>query len=434
LTLSPLARSGGLFVRGPDGPIVDCEPAVWLRGVGDRFEVLDGPAGERGWGPAVRALDPGCGSSWDRLCAVARGLRGADGGLAGFFSYDLGRRFERVPELLPPELPWDFVLGLYDGSGSDPQDLSVGDLVAAGVDQRPKPELSQEEHRAGVERIRDLIRAGTIYQANLTFRMRAPCSDPRAPLATFLRLQAENPAPYGAFMDLPGLTLVSASPETFVEVRGDRVHSRPIKGTTARFADSTADGASRAALLASAKDRAELAMIVDLVRNDLGRVCVPGSVDRNPSFELEGHPTVWHLVGDVHGTLAPGNDVFDLIRAGFPPGSCIGAPKIQAMTELESLERSRRGPYTGAMGWIGFDGAASLSVSIRTIAFAGGEAAFGVGGGIVYDSIAESEWEEALLKGRALTRALAPRVPAPAEAPMHAHSLDLKAEPAKIAP
>lgn len=419
--LLPLSRPGGLFVRGPAGPILDCEPALWLRGVGDRFELLPGPTGERGWMERARALDPGEGLAWERLAAIGRGLRGHDGGLAGFFSYDLGRRFERVPELLPGELPWDFVLGLYDGASPSPgPSPSLCDLLDAGVDGPPRPELDQLAHQRGVARIRALIAAGSVYQANLTFRMRAPCSDPRAPLATFLRLQAENPSPYAAFMDLPGLSLVSASPEAFLEVAGDRVCSRPIKGTTARYDDPEADAASRRALLASAKDRAELAMIVDLVRNDLGRVCVPGSVDRNPRFEVEAHPTVWHLVGDVRGRLAPDKDVFDLVRAAFPPGSCVGAPKIRAMAELESLERSRRGAYTGAMGWIGFDGAASLSVAIRTITFRGGVASFGVGGGIVYDSVAEAEWEEALLKGRALSRALAaaPRgLPRPVRAP-----------------
>jgi hypothetical protein len=149
-------------------------------------------------------------------------------------------------------------------------------------------------------------------------------------------------------------------------------------------------------------------MILDLVRNDLGRVCVPGSVDRGPRIRAEAHPSVWHLVGDVEGQLAPGRDGWDLIPAAFPPGSCIGAPKLRAMAVLEELERSRRGPYTGAIGWIGLDGTMSLSVAIRTMLFAGGGVEYGVGGGIVYESEAGAEWEEALLKGRALGEALRP--------------------------
>lgn len=399
--------------------MVDCAPALWLRGVGDRLEITAGPDGDRGFLARVAALDPASGLAWDRLVAIGRGLEGA-GGLAGFFSYDLGRRFERLPELLPVELPWDFVVGLYDGGRPDPSPPQPSEVLLAGVDAPPTPDITADEHRAGVEAIREHIRAGTIYQANLTFRLRAPASDPRAPLATWLRLRAENPAPWAAYMDLPGVTLVSASPESFLEVDGTgRVTSRPIKGTTARHADAQADAASRSALLRSGKDRAELSMIVDLVRNDLGRVCVPGSVDRNPALALEQHPTVWHLVGEVTGQLAEDRDAWDLLRAAFPPGSCIGAPKIRSMAVLESLETTRRGPYTGAMGWIGFDGRASLSVAIRTIVFSGGEASFGVGGGIVFDSVAEAEWDEALLKGRALERALRapPRVSAGTGAP-----------------
>jgi len=161
-------------------------------------------------------------------------------------------------------------------------------------------------------------------------------------------------------------------------------------------------------LLDSTKDRAELSMIVDLVRNDIGRVCVPGSVDRSPHLAAEAHPSVWHLVGDVHGRLAPGRDAFDLLRSSFPPGSCIGAPKIRAMSVLEDLELSRRGPYTGALGWIGADGSMALSVAIRTLVFREGQVSYGVGGGIVFDSCAQSEWREALLKGLALARALRP--------------------------
>ncbi len=186
-----------------------------------------------------------------------------------------------------------------------------------------------------------------------------------------------------------------------------KVRSRPIKGTAARISgDAEGKERERLGLLESEKDRSELSMIVDLVRNDLGRVCVPGSVDTQVSLEAEAHPTVWHLAGTVRGLLAQRKDAFDLCKAAFPPGSCIGAPKIQAMAEIESLERSRRGPYTGALGWVGLDGAMCLSVAIRTLEFGGGEVRYGVGGGIVYDSDPQAEWEEALLKGQALAAAL----------------------------
>jgi len=445
-----MERPGALWLHSgdPDGGVggtsyVAAEPALWLRGRGDVFEVLPGPLGDRGWVARVQRADPGSGGAFQRLQAIARALRRRPqpvgmarrfpGGLAGFFSYDLGRRFEEVPETIPSrpgDVPWDFVLGLYDevlaidaATGERRVHRLAGHAgrvdrgtpilpglppTVPGSASPPTPEMSQEEHAAAVGAIREAIAAGTIYQANLTLRFRAPSTHPDAPLATFLRLQAGNPAPFAAYLDLPGMTIVSTSPECFLEVGpGGDVVSSPIKGTAGR-GDSVADDEERrAALLTSAKDRAELTMIVDLVRNDLGRVCVLGSVSRAPVLRAERHPTVWHLVADVEGELAPGRDAFDALRAAFPPGSCIGAPKIRAMSVIEGLERSRRGPYTGAIGWIGADGAMGLSVAIRTLVFREGEVTYGVGGGIVFDSDPEWEWAEALLKGRALAGALA---------------------------
>jgi len=164
-------------------------------------------------------------------------------------------------------------------------------------------------------------------------------------------------------------------------------------------------------------------MIVDLVRNDIGRVCIPGSVNREAELLAEAHPSVWHLVGEARGQLSPGHDAFDLIRAAFPPGSCIGAPKVRAMQVLEGLERSRRGPYTGALGWIGLDSSAALSVTIRTLCFTGERVSYGVGGGIVYDSTPEDEWQEALLKGRALSDALRGRCENRRTAPVEGASI-----------
>jgi len=402
----------------------------------------------------VCRADPGPGPAFERLQLIARRLRispstseprgpGAPppfrGGLAGCFSYDLGRRFEELPAHRQPELSWDFLLGLYDeviavcadtgefrhdslpGSSCDLlqlwQGYGSGHLASAepsaGITGPLRAELDEGSHREAVERIQEHICAGTIYQANLTFRCRAPCSDPEAPLATFLRLRRDNPAPYAAYMDLPGAAVVSTSPESFLELhRSGEVRSRPIKGTTGRaLASPDEDAAARETLLSSAKDRAELAMIVDLVRNDIGRVCSPGSVNRCPELVAEAHPSVWHLVGNVTGRLSEGRDAFDLLRASFPPGSCIGAPKLRAMAILEELEASSRGPYTGAIGWLGLDGTMCLSVAIRTIVFADGTASYGVGGGIVYDSVPEAEWQEALLKGRALAAALLPSDP-----------------------
>ncbi len=430
------------------------EPAVWILGRGDKLQIEQGPRGGRGWKEAMRRHDPRTGSAYARLATIWRRLkkRPADitapptssdeaplftGGLAGCFSYDLGRTFETVPRILPEELRWDFLLGLYDevlnirtdtgevrhsalpapdGSAA-PRHLLEKWRLPEHATERPLnrdavldgvlvPGMSRDDHADCVQRIREHIVAGDIYQANLTLRFRGPWTDPDLPLATHLRLRASNPSPYGAYIDLPATRIVSASPEAFLGLHPDgRVRSRPIKGTRPRgeFAE---DERLREELVASAKDRAELAMIVDLVRNDLGRVCEPGSVTRHEAIVAEAHPTVWHLVGAVDGRLQDGADAFDLLQAAFPPGSCIGAPKIRAMEILEGLERSRRGAYTGALGWIGADGGMATSVAIRTIVFHGGRAEYGVGGGIVYDSDPDQEWDEALLKGRALAAAL----------------------------
>ena len=445
MILDLIRRPGGLWLdtSSPVGSAgtdswVSAEPAVWLSGRGDELKILPGPAGDRGWMGRVTAADPGSGSAFDRLAAVARGLAlpppaapstAFRGGLAGSFSYDLGRRFERVPERLTEDLPWDFLLGLFDevlqvrgdgrtrwhrlpgtsprlGLAHRPPRPPLADVGALG---QPQPEMTRRRHALRVARIRELIRDGSLYQANLTLRFAAAAPHPDAPLASFLRLRASNPSPYGMYAELPGATIVSASPESFLELDTDgRARSRPIKGTAARGASPGADVLARGDLLSSAKDRSELSMIVDLVRNDLGRVCAPGSVNRQPELVAEAHPTVWHLVGDVTGRLAAGRDAFDLLRASFPPGSCVGAPKIRTMAALEGLELSRRGPYTGALGWIGLDGAMALSVAIRTMLFRNRRVSYGVGGGIVWDSDADAEWNEALLKGLALTRALRP--------------------------
>ena len=192
-----------------------------------------------------------------------------------------------------------------------------------------------------------------------------------------------------------------------LSLRGGRLETRPIKGTRPRGATPEDDRRLRAELLASAKDRAELLMIVDLERNDLGRICEYGSVRVDEECRLEEHPTVFHLVGTVSGRPRPGVDVFDCLRATFPGGSITGAPKIRAMQVIRELEPVRRGFYTGAFGYVGCDGGCDLNVAIRTILCAGGRASYHAGGGIVWDSHPESEYEEALAKGSALRAALA---------------------------
>ena len=264
--------------------------------------------------------------------------------------------------------------------------------AAAGMDRAT--------HAGAVRRIQGWIAAGDLYQANLTFQITAPWPASTASLAA--RMQRATPgAAHAAMLGLePATGVVSVSPETFLRVAGDTVVTRPIKGTRPRAADASADAAAAAALRASVKDHAEHVMIVDLERNDLGRVCVPGSV-RVPAYAaLEQHPTVWHLTSTVQGRLRPGVSLAEVIRATFPPGSVTGTPKRMAVARTALVEPVRRGVYCGAIGIVA-PGLVDLSVAIRTAVVADGVASYGAGGAIVADSVPDEEYDEALAKAAA---------------------------------
>jgi para-aminobenzoate synthetase component 1 len=257
-----------------------------------------------------------------------------------------------------------------------------------------------------VRRVREYILAGDIFQANLSQRLEAPLRE--LPWALYRRLRALNAAPFAAYLDLGGGdAVVSASPERFLRVAGRAVEARPIKGTRPRGIGPEHDAALGRALSESEKDRAENLMIVDLLRNDLSRVCAPGTVRVPELFALEHYATVHHLVSTVVGELAPGRDAVDLLCAAFPGGSITGAPKVRAMEIIAELEPSRRGVYCGSIGYLSLDGALDTSIVIRTYLAAGGRVTFSVGGGIVADSDPEDEYRETLAKGRALIEALA---------------------------
>jgi para-aminobenzoate synthetase component 1 len=264
-------------------------------------------------------------------------------------------------------------------------------------------------HRAyldAVARVREYIYAGDIFQANLSQRFEAPLAE--APWALYQRMRVHNPAPFGAFFEVPGATILSASPERFLRVSaGGHVETRPIKGTRARGVGPEHDAALGQALTESAKDRAENLMIVDLMRNDLSRVCAAGSVRVSELFALERYATVHHLVSTVVGDLEPGRDVFDLLRAAFPGGSITGAPKLRAMEIIAELEPSRRGVYCGSLGYWSTTGEADTSIAIRTAVVRGGRIYFNAGGGIVADSDPEQEYRETLDKVRATIDVLA---------------------------
>jgi len=263
-----------------------------------------------------------------------------------------------------------------------------------------------DSYAKAVTQIRDEILAGEVYQANLTHRLTARFGGDARRL--FEVLSAKSPAPFAAYLALPEITVVGSSPECFLRLASDgRVESRPIKGTRPRGATAADDARLRAELAGSEKERAENAMIVDLVRNDLGRVCVPGSIEVPALFAIEPHATLFQMVSTVRGRLRPGLDAVDLLRAVFPPGSMTGAPKIAAIDLLARLEPVPRGIYAGALGWIDARGGAGLSVVIRTLLCRGRRAWLHVGGGIVLDSDPRAEWEETLAKARAPLDALA---------------------------
>ena len=368
------------------------------------------------------------------------------GGLVGYLGYDLGHDLERLPTLTRDDqgLPtlhlalhdwvivWDRSTGRawLGGRAVDGDMRTLGQRLVDVRDRVVRPRWGREpparhdpngtdarsllfvsslerpDYEAGVERIRGHIADGEIYQANLTRRLEAPFHGDPWPL--YRRLRTGDPSLFSAYVDLGRSAagggrraLLSASPEPFLAVDRDGVVTTdPIKGTRPRGRTRDEDRSLARELLASEKDRAENVMIVDVLRNDLGRVCVPGSVRVPRLCRLERTAAVQHLVSTVTGELAPGHDAFDLLAAAFPGGSITGAPKIRAMELLESLEPVRRGPYTGALGWMGPDGAMATSILIRTFVADGRRLTLHVGGGITYRSEPAAEWDETVAKAR----------------------------------
>ncbi len=258
---------------------------------------------------------------------------------------------------------------------------------------------------SAVARVREYVLAGDIFQANLSQRFQAAATEP--PLALYQRLRRINPAAFGAYLHFDDLHVLSVSPERFLRLSGREVETRPIKGTRPRGLGPMHDALLGRVLAESDKDRAENVMIVDLLRNDLSRVCRPGTVRVPELLALEQHPTVHHLVSTVVGELESGRDAVDLLRATFPGGSITGAPKVRAMEIIAELEPTRRGVYCGSLGYLGAGGTMDTSIAIRTAVVRDGEVYFQAGGGIVADSDPEAEYRETLDKARGIIRALA---------------------------
>ncbi|MBI3835111.1 MAG: aminodeoxychorismate synthase component I [Planctomycetes bacterium] len=264
--------------------------------------------------------------------------------------------------------------------------------------------LTKDQYLDRVRRIQELILDGEVYQVNLTQRWQVDL--PMSPLEIYQKLRNINPSPYGAFLQWPDAAIISSSPELFLDVREKHVVTRPIKGTRPRGGDFESDHRLRRELEASEKDRAELNMIVDVLRNDLGRVCEIGSVKVRSAGEIEEHPTVFHRVATIEGRLRGDCELVDLILAAFPGGSVTGAPKIRAMQVISELEPTPRGVYCGAIGWIGLDGSMTLNLAIRTMIATRDKVYLHAGGGITIDSDPEDEYREMLTKLRAMAKAV----------------------------
>ncbi|WP_339113518.1 aminodeoxychorismate synthase component I [Thioclava sp. GXIMD2076] len=315
--------------------------------------------------------------------------------LAGMMSYELGYCFS--DKLLPllPETRRDPLIAFaaYHTPTVTPPLRGAAELTEL------VPRWSQGDHGAAFSRLAEYIRAGDCYQVNLTFPVTGRLTG--RPEALYAQMAQQTPLTYGAFVDFGGVQFVSRSPELFFEVDPARnIRTRPMKGTRPRGEDHQGDQAQIADLRGSEKDRAENLMIVDLLRNDLSRVSCLGSVKVPDLFTVETYPTVHQMVSTVEARLQPGAGFSQIVEALFPCGSITGAPKIRAMQIIRELEPWARGLYCGTIGWIGPQGNMAFNVAIRTLRCEAGAVTLNVGGGIVYDSRAEAEYEEALWKSR----------------------------------
>ncbi|MEK7294793.1 MAG: anthranilate synthase component I family protein [Nitrospirota bacterium] len=429
------------------------DPYLELSGKGTRYELRSRDGSVIYKGDPFKALA--------ELLKASRMPRPEDappfiGGAVGYFSYDLIRQFEKLPNLATDDLrlpdllfafvdlfaavdhhtkmlhliyapPLDQALGrprekLYSEGcdrlselharlmarrKKDESDLRIGHLTI-------KPDQSRSDYVQRAKQCQDFIRSGDIYQANLSHRLTID-RDPGWPMehfrehagvALYSRVREVNPSPFGGLLAFENMTLVSSSPERLVRLDGRRVDTRPIAGTRPRGHTPAEDLPLAEDLITNAKERAEHLMLVDLERNDLGRVCKYGTVRADEFMIIERYSHVSHIVSNVMGELRDGLDGFDLIKAVFPGGTITGVPKIRCMEILEGLEPVRRGPYTGSMGYLSWSGDLDLNIIIRTMLLVGGRGYLQVGAGIVADSDPAKEYEETLYKAEAFFKAL----------------------------
>jgi len=368
---------------------------------------------------------------------LSRGSVSADavfsGGVLGVLSYELGRHWMGLPQSDKPRLANDGFIALYDWMIVIDHQRRIAQLVRQGLIERDESDwlslvnqlrdvadyqinddedygqlthkgLSIAEYREGIHAIKGYIKEGDVYQINFTHRFDALSNHSAERL--YLALRHQSPAPFGAFIDAGDYQLLSNSPEQFLTLEGDEVETKPIKGTRPRGESIQKDAQVLAELAASDKDRAENLMIVDLLRNDLGRVCEPGSIHVPKLFHVESYATVHHLVSTVSGRLAKGEDAISLLKACFSGGSITGAPKYRAMQLIDELEKDSRELYCGSVVRFGFDGSLDSSITIRSILKQGDQLHYWAGGGIVADSEADNEYQESLDKTTAFMRLL----------------------------
>jgi para-aminobenzoate synthetase component I len=372
------------------------------------------------------------------------GLPPFQGGVAGYFGYELYQHLETLAVTNHDDLHFpDIILGFYDLVIAFDQIESRTWIFSSGypapaversskatqrlqwclrqlqhiTDSAPRADIvntpplvtsnfTAKSYQRAVAKVIEYILAGDIFEANIAQRFSAQLAENFSPFALYLRLRELNPAPFAAYLNFADVIIASASPERFLQLDGRMVEARPIKGTRARSTETLEDALIAEELKASAKDRAENVMIVDLLRNDLSRVCKDFTVIVTKLCELESYATVHHLVSVVSGELLEGLSAIDLLQATFPGGSITGAPKIRAMEIINEIEPTARGPYCGCIGYLGFDGNMDCSITIRTFALHNGTLTFQAGGAVVADSDPVLEYEETLAKARVLLLAL----------------------------
>jgi anthranilate synthase component 1 len=410
-------------------------------GFGDCLEVRLDAGGLNVGG--IQTPRPGCKAEFlDALrAALARAPRPLPeipgvpllGGLVGYTAYDAVRYFERVPgrSLDLTETPHAHYVAprsllvfdhltrgvalLHDGSEAERQSLrreviralrgAVPSIAVAGRFSPAVASLSQALHAAGVRRAQEYIASGDVYQLVLSLRFEGRHS--LSPFEVYRALRLLNPSPYMYFCELGDITVVGSSPEALVKSHDGFAQLRPIAGSRPRGADATLDAALEAELLADPKENAEHVMLVDLARNDLGRVARAGTVSVDPYRVIERYSHIMHMVSGVSGRLAPGADAFDLFAATFPAGTLVGAPKVRAMEIIDELEPVGRQLYGGTVGYFGRRGDMDQAITIRTLVFRGDVYSYQAGGGIVADSVAAAEYEEVMAKSAVLRSALA---------------------------